>query len=113
VRDGGRSGGSSNPALSMARIGSEVGATTGIVSVFHLPPLAPALHYGGGCLITEPLDSRSASTAPRPATEAGVNLADRRRTLLRRRDQRENLFVADDIARADDHDIVSTSNEQS
>jgi hypothetical protein len=59
------------------------------------------IYLGGGCLITERLDGRSASTAPRLVPEASVDLTSRRWTLLRRRDQGENLLVAGDDARAD------------
>src|SRR5450755_2954809 len=72
-----------------------------------------AVPPGYKCRVAELLDGRNAPTAPRPATQTGIDLTDRRRTMLRRRNHREDLVVTDHIARADNHDAASTSDHPS
>jgi hypothetical protein len=55
--------------------------------------------------ITELLDGRNTPAASCPATQAGIDLTDRWQTMLRR-ERRENLLVANDVVRADDHGFL-------
>jgi|SRR5580700_1237444 hypothetical protein len=59
-----------------------------------LCPKAPLLPDEDECFITELLDGRNTPTASCPATQAGIDMSDRWKTMLRREHQRSMSMEA-------------------
>jgi hypothetical protein len=72
-------------------ISGEGGRAAGHTS---LCPKAPLLPDEDECFITELLDGRNTPTASCPATQAGIDMSDRWKTMLRREHQRSMSMEA-------------------